>query len=65
MAKKRSDADEPTQETQSTEPSRGKPWDAPAKGKPVEIPIPTKRDVLRDLAKIAKGASEGRGQEDG
>lgn len=26
----------------------------PKKGKPVEIPIPTKRDVLRDLVKIAR-----------
>jgi hypothetical protein len=26
----------------------------PVKGKPVEIPIPTKRDVLRDLRAVAK-----------
>jgi hypothetical protein len=54
MAKKRSPKNGPTQDTQSTEPSRGNPWNAPAKGKPVEIPIPTKRDVMRDLAKVAK-----------
>ncbi|MEX1004387.1 MAG: hypothetical protein WEB55_01170 [Acidimicrobiia bacterium] len=40
MPKKRHD-DEPTQET------------TPKKGKPAEIPIPRKRDVLRDLGKIA------------
>jgi len=41
MGKKRSEADELMQETK------------PKKGKPVEIPIPTKRDVLRDLTKVA------------
>lgn len=58
MAKKRSETDEPTQDAQSTELSRGKPWNAPAKGKPVDIPIPSKRDVMRDLSKIAKGRSQ-------
>ena len=55
MVKKRSDAVEPTQdpEVQSTEASRGTPWKLPKKGKPAEIPIPRKRDVLRDLRKIA------------
>jgi hypothetical protein len=26
----------------------------PKKGKPVDIPVPTRREVLRDLGKIAK-----------
>ncbi|HVR32029.1 MAG TPA: hypothetical protein VMS74_04885 [Acidimicrobiia bacterium] len=42
MANERSGNDNPTQETK------------PKKGKPVEIPVPSKRDVLRDLKKIAK-----------
>jgi hypothetical protein len=61
MAKKRSEADDPTQdpEVQSTEASRGAPWKLPKKGKPVEIPLPTKRDVLRDLKKIANPKADG------
>lgn len=27
----------------------------PAKGKPVEIPVPKRKDVLRDLEKVAGG----------
>lgn len=46
MDKKRSQSDEPTQETK------------PKKGKPAEIPIPRKRDVLRDLTKIARSKRE-------
>ncbi len=35
------DKQEPTQKTQ------------PKRGKPVEIPVPTREDVMRDLAKAA------------
>lgn len=41
----------------------------PAEGEPVEIPIPTREEVLRDLAKVAKplrprrnGGKSGRGK---
>jgi hypothetical protein len=43
---------EPTQETQ------------PAKGDPVEIPIPTREEVLRDLAEVAKPRRRARSQID-
>lgn len=31
----------------------------PKKGKPVEIPVPTRDEVLRDLAKLAKPSAGG------
>jgi hypothetical protein len=48
--------DEPTDPTQPTQPKEGEP---------IDIPVPTRKDVLGDLAKVARPERKSRKRRDG